>query len=324
MKRGNLLVPIGAAAGMLTLILDSRTALAGAKEGMELCFQSVIPSLFPFFVLSTLVTSYLSSEPLRLLKWLARLCRIPYGSESIVIPAFLGGYPVGASSVSQCVEDGLIDKEDGRVLLAYCNQAGPAFLFGVVRSSLSSTLAVWACWMIVMSSALAVAWVLPECHRQGHSAFGRRVTISQAISSSVRTMGLVCGWIVLFRILIAFLDRWFLWLLPKWLAVLVCGILELTNGCFLLDGLESPALQFVLCCGMVSFGGVCVAMQTRAVSGEIPMDLYYGGKVLQSLLSMVMAAACVFKQWWMLSAWLILFAFGFAKNRGRIREAIPV
>lgn len=36
------------ALGMLLLVLDSKTALLGAKEGVMLCLSSVIPALLPF------------------------------------------------------------------------------------------------------------------------------------------------------------------------------------------------------------------------------------------------------------------------------------
>ena len=45
--------------GMLLLILDSGTALEGAKEGLVLCVSSVIPALLPFWVLSSLLTGSL-------------------------------------------------------------------------------------------------------------------------------------------------------------------------------------------------------------------------------------------------------------------------
>ena len=44
-------------AAMLALILDSKTALLGAQSGLDLCVRTVIPSLFPFFVISILLTA---------------------------------------------------------------------------------------------------------------------------------------------------------------------------------------------------------------------------------------------------------------------------
>ena len=81
---------------MLALILDGRTAIDGARQGIELCLRTVIPSLFPFFVLSILLTSSLLGSSLAVLRPLGRLFGMPDGAESLLIPAFLGGYPVAA------------------------------------------------------------------------------------------------------------------------------------------------------------------------------------------------------------------------------------
>ena len=40
-----------AAISFLLLIFDAKTALVGASTGIEMCFRSIIPALFPFLVL---------------------------------------------------------------------------------------------------------------------------------------------------------------------------------------------------------------------------------------------------------------------------------
>ena len=92
--------PIAASIAMLVLILDSVTALSGAKSGIEICLQSVIPALFTLFELSILLTSGLTGRCLSILHPFATLTGFPGGSESILLTGLLGGYPVGAQSVS--------------------------------------------------------------------------------------------------------------------------------------------------------------------------------------------------------------------------------
>ena len=79
--------------GMLLLILDSGRALRGASEGIRLCLCSVLPALLPFWVLSSLLTRLLWGSGGRVSRFLGRLFSIPVGAESLLIPAFLGGYP---------------------------------------------------------------------------------------------------------------------------------------------------------------------------------------------------------------------------------------
>ena len=50
---------------MVILILDSKTSLAGVAEGIDLCLKVVIPSLFPFLILSTVLTESTSGMSLR-------------------------------------------------------------------------------------------------------------------------------------------------------------------------------------------------------------------------------------------------------------------
>ena len=80
------------AGGMLALILDGQTALLGAAEGLELCIRVVIPSLFPFLFLSTLLTGALWGNGSKFLVPAGRLMGIPAGAESLLIAGFLGPF----------------------------------------------------------------------------------------------------------------------------------------------------------------------------------------------------------------------------------------
>ena len=46
---------------MVWMILDSRTVMEGALDGIQLCLWTVIPSLFPFFVISNIARSNIPS-----------------------------------------------------------------------------------------------------------------------------------------------------------------------------------------------------------------------------------------------------------------------
>ena len=115
------------------------------------------------------------------------------------------------------------------------------------------------------------------------------MTFAQAMDRSIRVMATVCGWVILFRTIIAYLERWFLWMIPSWGQVLVKGTLELANGCCSLMHIESEAMRFVIASGLLSIGGICVAMQTASVSEKLGMGLYLPGKLLQTLLSIILA-----------------------------------
>ncbi len=226
-----------------------------------------------------------------LLRPLGRLCGIKAGAESLLLVGMLGGYPTGAQCVAQAYRSGTLRQQDAQRMLAFCNLAGPSFLFGIVAAKFSSGYAPWALWSIHIVSAILVSVMMPE--KAGGSALlqpGKPMAISEAVQQSLRIMAGVCGWIVLFRIIIAFLNRWVLWLLPIPVQVGITGLLELSNGCCDLDRITNAGLRFIISAGMLSFGGVCVTMQTASVTRGLSLKPYLAGKLLQMLCSILLAA----------------------------------
>ena len=81
-----ILIPI---VGMAGLILDSKTAAAGAADGIQLCLGVVIPSLFPFIFASLLFTSMLTANPPTFLNWIGRGLKLPHGAEGLLLVGLL-------------------------------------------------------------------------------------------------------------------------------------------------------------------------------------------------------------------------------------------
>ncbi len=282
---------MGAAAfGMIVLILDARAVLAAAQEGVQLCIRTLIPSLLPFFIFSILLTSSISGQAFRILSPLEKLCRIPRGSGALLLIGLLGGYPVGAQNVTISYKKRELSKKDAERMLAFCNNAGPAFLFGMVGQAFGDPLCPWLLWGIHILSALLTA-VLISGKSAEAAACGEEkpLALPQALEKSLRVMAVVCGWVIFFRIVIGVLERWILWLLPLEAQVLIKGLLELSNGCVLLAQIPSAGLRFIIASVLLAFGGVCVSMQTASVCEELSRRMYFRGKLMQTAISLLLS-----------------------------------
>ncbi len=298
--------------GMFVLILDAKTALLGASDGIALCLQTVIPSLFPFLALSSMVVSGLSGRVFRFLTPLGRLLKIPVGSEYIWLVGSLGGYPVGARTLVQAKDNGLSDSQYVRLMAFSCN-CGPAFIFGIGAHLFSNSIWCWLTWLIHIAVSVLLALLTPG--KDGRDQLQNSdisKSISPTITGAVQTMGLICGWVVLFRVLIAFMKRWFLWALPQWAQIVLMGMLELSNGCTALYAIEDEASRFVLFSMFLGFGGLCVTLQTLNICKDIGM--YIPGKLMHCILSGLIAATVVFPkirlQWCLLGGVLcVLYYF---------------
>lgn len=276
---------------MLILILDGKTALEGARIGIDLCLNVVFPSLFPFLVFSTLLNSTLSEVHFPIMKSAAKLLGIPDGSEAILISGFLGGYPAGAQHIAASCKDGALSKAEAEKMLAFCSNAGPAFIFGMVSSMFTQTWRIWTLWFIHILSALLVAQCFSAIAQTTRSKSRNSISISNALTSGLHTISIVCGWVILFRILITFLKKWLLWLLPVSVQTILIGFLELSNGCYELSSILSESHRFLICSVLLGFGGLCVTMQTASVTGELSLRYYIRGKCMQAVFSFLLAYA---------------------------------
>ena len=129
----------------LSLMLYPQDSMSAAREGLKLCYNVIIPSLFPFFVLSALVVDLgVAGYIGRALEGLMRpLFNVPGACASAFVLGFVGGYPVGARTALSLYQKGMCTKTEAERLLSFCNNSGPAFILGVVGAGCSPA-AGWA------------------------------------------------------------------------------------------------------------------------------------------------------------------------------------
>ena len=274
---------------LFILILDTKTAIAGAAEGIKLCLSVVIPSLFPFFIITSMLNSQLIGTKVPIIGGLTRYIGIPNGAESVFLLGLLGGYPVGAQSINEACCAKAISKEYGSRMLAFCNNAGPAFIFGI-GATLFPLPIVWSVWGIQIISSICVGLIISEKNNEtvvlsNHN----RITITQSLEKSIRIMASICGWILLFRVILNFFTRWFLWFFPAEIQILISGFTELSNGSVALINIQSLGLRYIFFNIMLSFGGLCVTMQTASAAKRIGMKNYFPGKLLQTCIVLLLS-----------------------------------
>lgn len=274
------------------LILDAKTALKGAQDGITLSLYSVIPSLFPFIVISLIFNAALAGKKFRLLQPICRLCGIPAGMESVLLLGLLGGYPIGAQSVNDAYTHGCIPRTSAQRLLGFCNNAGPAFIFGIVGNLFTDLGTVWWLWGIHILSALTVGFLLPDKNTVCRSSTpGDPLPLPKALENAAKIMAGICGWVILFRVIISFCTKWFLWAFSPPFQALFSGVLELTNGIHALLEIPLQGQRFVFTAVILAFGGICVSMQTIHVTHNLGAGLYFPGKIMQTMISLVLSGA---------------------------------
>ena len=296
------------------LALCSAQVIESCRYAVELCLSLILPSLFPFFVLSILLNrlglpGYLG----RLLTPLAsRVYGITGAGASALLIGLTGGYPLGAAYIADMERAGAITAKEGERLLAFCNNSGPAFIIGAVGAgafgSGKAGLLLYLCH--VLSALLTGLFFRQKDYcREIPPLQLDSIYISQALPEAVKqAMGAllnVCGFVMCFTVLVGLLDAGgaFSLLCGQLSSVFglelqfthaaLTGVLELGSAAGALRGLRPTPLNMALAAGILGWGGISVHFQTRAVlaGSKIKGALHLAGRLISASIGMVLAYA---------------------------------
>lgn len=120
------------------LVVFSKSNLTATTNGLTLWATCVVPSLFPFFVITNLLsyTKVVDFIGRFLDKFMRPIFNVPGIGGFAFVMGLISGYPVGAKIVSDFRERGSITKDEGDRMLAFTNNSGPLFILSSVGISL--------------------------------------------------------------------------------------------------------------------------------------------------------------------------------------------
>ena len=205
----------------LSLVLWPQQSMEAAREGLGLCANVIIPSLFPFFVLAGLVVELgLAGYVGRVLeRVMVPLFRVPGACASALALGFIGGYPVGARTAISLYEGGLCSKTEAERLLAFCNNSGPAFILGVVGAGVFCDSRVGVLLYLAHTAASVCVGLVFRFYKggEGNGSVGRSPRahirarrLSAAFTETVKNSFLstlnICAFVVFFTVVIRMLT----------------------------------------------------------------------------------------------------------------------
>ena len=252
---------------MLLFVVFPTVQIKGAINGLLICSDIIIPSLFPFTALALFLfnggfTSFFEkslSKPAKL------FFRMNGKNFVIFLVSFIGGFPVGARLIEEEYKSGRIDKKQGENMLSFCVNSGPAFIIIGVGSTILNSKELGA--LLFISNFLAsciIAFVL-RFQNEKYFTIKTEKQVEQPIcdafvestaKASTSIIG-ICGFVILFSTLIEIIKT-----LPIANAIrnILCSLLEITNGTILCDK------NIYLIAFLLGFGGICVHFQILSVT----------------------------------------------------------
>lgn len=302
----------GAVFCLILLLARPSLVLSGARKGLLLWANVVLPTLLPFMICSGMVVAFngvsLITKPF--LPVLSGFMGLSRQGSFVFITGLLCGYPMGARMDSRFLEEQRIDLREARYLLAVSNHPSPMFILGylcVQAASLFPENKACPPWMFLTALYLPI---LPLSflakkyyHLPLHPSSARQntcETVKPAVSfdgylmDCLETMETIGLYIMIFSIFALYLNAFSASVLPCVFRCILLGAVEITTGIQAISGSLSGFLGAVLITASGAFGGICGIFQTKSVlkSAGLSIRHYILWKLLHSLFSCLTFTLC--------------------------------
>lgn len=288
----------------------------GAKRGLLMWFDTVLPTLLPFIIISNLIIGMQITRILS--KFLYPFLRLifkvsPNGSYPILI-GFLSGIPVGAKATADLVERGDIGKEEGQYLLSFCNNPSPMFIMSFIAISqlkqpsirfhlliinlLSAILGSFVCFRMgslfkhkqKSINTLSIQELTSSTTNQDTSIKFDFGVLDKAIMDGFEVLTKVGGYIILFSIPAEIISS--LSTVNYFIKVISLGLLEITTG---INHIANTSLdlntKIILIVTITAFGGLSGMTQTKSVISNTKLSIvtYFKNKIVHMLIAFALA-----------------------------------
>lgn len=294
---------------LILILHNADVAVEYMGRGLVLCARTVIPSLFPFMVISELLVQSGAGEALG--RIFSRIMRGVFGlsgaGSTAVVLGSLCGFPVGARTAVSLLDRNMISKSECEHLLTFSNNPSSAFLITAVGVSLFGNRRLGTVlYFTVLGSSLTVGFLArffihgrrEEARAHPHFPSGLHPggveMFTGAVSSAASSMLLVCAYVIFFSTLsgtLACLAEAAGGMDQRLYAIL-CGFLELSGGISEASALPNSHTALILSAAIAGWSGLSVHCQIMTLcSGRgLSFKPYLIAKACQSVLCALIMA----------------------------------
>lgn len=235
---------------------------------------------------------------------------------------FFVGYPIGAKIACDFRKNNICSKEECERLLSFTNNSGPLFIIGTVGILMFRNTTIGILLFITHILACISVGIIfrfwkrdnkPEYIKFSNMHYSTKKVvnfsnlgeiISNSLSSSISTILLIGGFIVLFSVIISILKSSGIILIivkvlspifniinidSSFISPLITGFLEITNGINTISCIacKKISINIILTAFLLGFGGISVLLQVWSivVKTDLSIKPYIYGKLLQGILA---------------------------------------
>lgn len=290
------------------LLFYSNSNIKAVNKALNLFLNKVFPSLFPFFIAIDLLshTDVITMLNHLLSPFMNKVFNVSGSGSFPFIMGLISGYPTGAKIISNFRKNNICSKNDCEKLLAYTNNSGPLFILGTVGSGFFLSNEIGYLLLIThILASITVGIIFRNYRSTNNRSVENTVTelsfnnfsaiLSNSIFSSLKTCGMILGFIIFFALIInILLTSRILHIfnfLPfsDWITGCLISSLEITNGLNFISSIscKNISLNLIFSAFFLGYGGLSVLLQVYSIISETDLSIkpYVVGKFLHGLIA---------------------------------------
>ncbi len=250
------------------LLLEPTVCKKAVAKAIVLCSSVLIPSLFPYTVcMLFIINSDLVHKSKLLTPITNRIFGLSQYSFLIMLFSFLGGFPIGGKLLNDAVKQGALTQNQGKIMINYCVNAGPAFIVSVVGSGiLHSEKLGYILLASHLLSSVAICIFTPKIENQRINEVGIINPIDNfvtAASSAATSIIGICGYVIFFAVISAYLNYYSKHI--PFLSTIAC-FLEITTA-------VTQTKNIYLISFLLGFSGICIWFQVLSVTKLLEINI---------------------------------------------------
>ena len=299
-KYSNLIIVILSFITLILILLNKTLVSKTIINSFGIWFNTLVPSMFPMFILSNILISYNFTEyiPKKIVNFFSNFFSISNNAVLIIFLSMISGFPANAINVKNALDNKLISNKEAEHLLFFNHFANPLFVLGTIGSFYLNNTKYGIIILIshILSNIIIGIlfrkrsnysinnYISKNCKSQSFGSI-----ISDSINKSINSLFMISGTVTLFLILSNLIINVFN--LNGYLSIFLQGILEMTMSIASLSILNiNSVMKVVISTMIISFGGLSIHLQVySSLNEEIKYKNYLIGRILQMFISAIIS-----------------------------------
>ena len=280
---------------LLQLFIRKEIIYSSIIYALNLWVNNLIPSLFPFFIISDIlinynITNYIFDNFKQIIK---KVFNISDGMLNIFILSMISGFPSNARNTRSLYDNGTININEANHILIFSHFANPIFIINTIGNFFFHNQKIG---IIILISHYLSNFILGIIFRGSKEKYNNYYfidsnkqftkifisSIKKAIDTTITICGIVSVFLVLSTIVVDIGN------INGYNAMLVKGVFEITIGIEELSRLNiSDCFKAIIASMILAFGGLSVHMQviSQIIDTKINYHYFLVGRVMQMILS---------------------------------------